>query len=69
MEEEKEIKIIENPLQANGIEKLELEMGNDEAQELTRCRKCRILCGYYDKFTISSSPNPKQSVETSICHW
>ena len=45
MEEEKEIKIIENPLQANGIEKLELEMGNDEAQELTRCRKCRILCG------------------------
>ena len=45
MEEEKEIKIIENPLQANGIDKLELEMGNDEAQELTRCRKCRILCG------------------------
>jgi Leucine-rich repeat (LRR) protein len=45
MEEEKEIKIIENPLQTNGIDKLELEMGNDEAQELTRCRKCRILCG------------------------
>ena len=45
MEEEKEIKIIENPLQANGIDKLELEMGNDEAEELTRCRKCRILCG------------------------
>eukprot|EP00943_MAST-04B_sp_MAST-4B-sp1_P007571 g7571.t1 len=35
----------ENPLQANGIDKLKLEMGNDEAQELTRCRKCRILCG------------------------
>eukprot|EP00943_MAST-04B_sp_MAST-4B-sp1_P009868 g9868.t1 len=35
----------DNPLQLNDIGKLELEMGNDEEQELTRCRKCRILCG------------------------
>ena len=32
-----------NPLQTNGIRKL--EMGNDEAEDLSRCRKCRILCG------------------------
>ena len=43
--QEEDIKMNENPLQPNGIGKLELEMGNDEEQELTRCRKCRILCG------------------------
>jgi len=43
--QEEDIKMNENPLQPNSIGKLELEMGNDEEQELTRCRKCRILCG------------------------
>ena len=43
--QEEDIKMNDNPLQPNGIGKLELEMGNDEEQELTRCRKCRILCG------------------------
>ena len=33
---------MDNPLQPN----LELEMGNDETQELTRCRKCRILWSF-----------------------
>ena len=32
-------------LQPNDIGNLEIEMENDEALELTRCRKCRILCG------------------------
>ena len=34
----------ENPLQPNAIGKLEIDMENQEAQELTRYRKCRLLC-------------------------
>jgi hypothetical protein len=45
MEEVKTTEINETPLQPNDIGNLEIEMENDEAQELTRCRKCRILCG------------------------
>ena len=44
MQEEEKIKTNDSPLQPSAIGKLEIEMGNDEAQELTRCRKCRILC-------------------------
>ncbi len=43
MQEEEKIKTNDSPLQPSAIGKLEIEMGNDEAQELTRCRKCRIL--------------------------
>jgi hypothetical protein len=43
--QEEDRKMNDNPLQPNGIGNLELEMENDEEQELTRCRKCRILCG------------------------
>ena len=41
--QEEDIKMNDNPLQPNG--NLELEMGNDEEQELTRC-PYSILCGY-----------------------
>ena len=44
MQEGKTIKMNDNPLQPNDIGNLELEMENDEEQELTRFRKCRILC-------------------------
>ena len=43
MQKEENIYTNVNPLQTNGIRKL--EMGNDEAEDLSRCRKCRILCG------------------------
>ena len=43
MQKEENIYTNVNPLQTNGFKKL--EMGNDEAEDLSRCRKCRILCG------------------------
>ena len=45
MQEVKTTEINETPLQPNDIGNLEIEMENDEAQELTQCRKCRIFCG------------------------
>ena len=45
MQEGETIKMNNNPLQPNGIGNLELEMGNEEEQELTRFGKGRILCG------------------------
>ena len=45
MQEVKTTEINENSLQLNDIGNLEIEMENDEAQEFTRCRKCRLLCG------------------------
>eukprot|EP00942_MAST-04A_sp_MAST-4A-sp1_P010555 g10555.t1 len=45
MQEVKTTEINESPLQPNDIGNLEIEMENDEVPELTRCRKCRILCG------------------------
>ena len=45
MQEEENINTNVNPLQTNDIRKLEMEMENDEAEDLSRCRKCRILCG------------------------
>ena len=44
MQEVKTTEINENPLQPNDIGNLGIEMENG-AQELTRCRKCRMLCG------------------------
>ena len=35
----------ENPLQPNNIANLEVERETDETLELTRCQKCRVLCG------------------------
>ena len=46
MQEVKTTEINETPLQPNDIGNLEIEMENDEAQELTRCQKCRVLCGF-----------------------
>ena len=34
------------PLNPNGVVTLEIMSGNDEAQELTRYRKCRLLCSW-----------------------
>ena len=45
MQEVKTTEPNQKPLQPNDIGNLEIEMENDEALELTRCRKCRILCG------------------------
>ena len=45
MQEVKTTEINETPLQPNDIGNLEIMSGNGETQELTRCRKCRILCG------------------------
>ena len=47
MQKEENIYTNVNPLQTNGLKKLdmEMEMENDEAEDLSRCRKCRILCG------------------------
>ena len=45
MQEVKTTEINETPLQPNDIGNLEIMRENDEAQELTRCRKCRMLCG------------------------
>ena len=43
MQKEENIYTNVNPLQTDGLKKLEME--NDEAEDLSRCRKCRILCG------------------------
>ena len=40
----------ENPLQPNGIGKLEIMSQTDEPPELTRCQKCRVLCGFESIF-------------------
>ena len=41
---EQEKKMNKDYLQPSDIGKLEIEKTNNEAQELTRYRKCRILC-------------------------
>ena len=43
MQDVKTTELNETPLQPNDIGKLDIEMENDEAQELTRFRKCRII--------------------------
>ena len=45
MQDVEKVEIHENPLQPNAAGNLEIVSGNDVAQELARCRKCRILCG------------------------
>ena len=45
MQEVKMKELNQKLLQPNDIGDLEIEMENNEALELTRCRKCHILCG------------------------
>ena len=40
----------ENPLQANNRGNLEIVSETDETLELTRCQKCRVLCGFESIF-------------------
>eukprot|EP00505_MAST-04D_sp_SCG-Rhode-Island_P006314 Stramenopile-MAST_4_protein_6314 len=45
MEGLKTTQINETPLQPNDLGNLEIMSGYDETRVLTRCRKCRIVCG------------------------
>ena len=45
MQDVRKVEMQENPLRPNAIGNLELMSGHDEAKELSRCRKCRIVCG------------------------
>lgn len=45
-----ETEMNENPLQTNNIGNLEVESESGETQELTRCQKCRVLCGFESIF-------------------
>ena len=45
-----ETELNENPLQTNNRSNLEIVSETDETLELTRCQKCRVLCGFESIF-------------------